>query len=257
MSSTSSCGGVEHRGQRHHRPQGGTDGDVRRPAEAGVAAGERHAPRSPYSFSGKLISLIWALELVALPGREAARTEITLAPPDAATARRREAGRRAVRRWRRAAFRVGLAPLCATCRCAARTDHHHASTRPAAHAGRVPGVAGTPACAGRRTTVWYRRPTLRRPDGPLPPSRRQPALVPAGVVRPARNRTATAGMSRLVTPATTPRLLPAPACRTTRFPGGESSRRRRSAARPIRRGTAGSRPRPPAARPRVSVHRAP
>jgi hypothetical protein len=37
-------------------------------------------PRSPYSFSGKLISLIWALELVALPGGEAARTEITLAP---------------------------------------------------------------------------------------------------------------------------------------------------------------------------------
>lgn len=37
-------------------------------------------PVGPYSFSGKLISLVWALELVALPGGESARFEITIAP---------------------------------------------------------------------------------------------------------------------------------------------------------------------------------
>jgi hypothetical protein len=37
-------------------------------------------PTSPYSFSGTLVSLIWALELVALPGGESARQEITIGP---------------------------------------------------------------------------------------------------------------------------------------------------------------------------------
>ncbi len=37
-------------------------------------------PAAPYSFSGKLISLIWALELVAEPGAEAGRQDITLSP---------------------------------------------------------------------------------------------------------------------------------------------------------------------------------
>jgi hypothetical protein len=37
-------------------------------------------PGAPYSFSGKLISLVWALELVAQPSEESARTEITIAP---------------------------------------------------------------------------------------------------------------------------------------------------------------------------------
>lgn len=36
------------------------------------------APAAPLSFSGKLISLIWAVELVRLPDGEAARREITL-----------------------------------------------------------------------------------------------------------------------------------------------------------------------------------
>jgi hypothetical protein len=36
-------------------------------------------PHSPYSFSGKLISLIWAVEVVAKPGG-AARVEFTLSP---------------------------------------------------------------------------------------------------------------------------------------------------------------------------------
>ena len=37
-------------------------------------------PDSPYTFSGKLISLRWALEVVALPSEEAQRLEITVAP---------------------------------------------------------------------------------------------------------------------------------------------------------------------------------
>ena len=37
-------------------------------------------PIGPYSFSGKLISLMWGLELVALPGCESTRREITIAP---------------------------------------------------------------------------------------------------------------------------------------------------------------------------------
>ena len=37
-------------------------------------------PDSPYSFSGKLISLVWALELVAEPAKDVHRLEITMAP---------------------------------------------------------------------------------------------------------------------------------------------------------------------------------
>lgn len=37
-------------------------------------------PDGPYSFSGKLISLTWALELVAEPGSRASRVEITVSP---------------------------------------------------------------------------------------------------------------------------------------------------------------------------------
>ncbi len=37
-------------------------------------------PDAPYSFSGKLITLIWGLELVALPSDESSRLDITLAP---------------------------------------------------------------------------------------------------------------------------------------------------------------------------------
>ena len=37
-------------------------------------------PDGPYSFSGKLISLIWALELTCSPSSETARREITLSP---------------------------------------------------------------------------------------------------------------------------------------------------------------------------------
>ena len=37
-------------------------------------------PDGPYSFSGKLISLIWAIELTCSPGSEMARREITVSP---------------------------------------------------------------------------------------------------------------------------------------------------------------------------------
>jgi hypothetical protein len=37
-------------------------------------------PLAPYSFSGKLISLIWGLELVLEPSQETARFEFTLSP---------------------------------------------------------------------------------------------------------------------------------------------------------------------------------
>ena len=37
-------------------------------------------PEAPYSVSGKLISLVWALELVAEPSREVDRLELVVAP---------------------------------------------------------------------------------------------------------------------------------------------------------------------------------
>lgn len=38
------------------------------------------APNGPYSFSGTLIALLWAVEFVAHPGDEFQRIEITIAP---------------------------------------------------------------------------------------------------------------------------------------------------------------------------------
>jgi hypothetical protein len=37
-------------------------------------------PEAPYSFSGKLISLLWGLELVVLPSNESRRLDITIGP---------------------------------------------------------------------------------------------------------------------------------------------------------------------------------
>lgn len=37
-------------------------------------------PESPYSFSGKLITLVWALEAAAKPGTSSARAEFFLSP---------------------------------------------------------------------------------------------------------------------------------------------------------------------------------
>jgi len=38
------------------------------------------APEGPYSFSGKLISLAWALEVVVLPSEETERIEVVVSP---------------------------------------------------------------------------------------------------------------------------------------------------------------------------------
>ncbi|HVR60519.1 MAG TPA: hypothetical protein VMU50_01405 [Polyangia bacterium] len=37
-------------------------------------------PTAPYSFRGNLTSLVWRLQLVALPGEEKASVELTVAP---------------------------------------------------------------------------------------------------------------------------------------------------------------------------------
>lgn len=52
-------------------PEGGNDGSYEFTFSA---------PRAPHSFSGTLISLIWAIELVALPSGDAARQEIVVSP---------------------------------------------------------------------------------------------------------------------------------------------------------------------------------
>jgi hypothetical protein len=39
-----------------------------------------HIPQGPYSFSGKLISILWALEVVAQPNDRAERLPITVSP---------------------------------------------------------------------------------------------------------------------------------------------------------------------------------
>jgi hypothetical protein len=44
------------------------------------------APNGPYSFSGTLIALLWAVEFVAKPGGEFQRLEITIAPDATAIA---------------------------------------------------------------------------------------------------------------------------------------------------------------------------
>lgn len=39
-----------------------------------------HLPEAPYSFSGKLITLVWALELIAFPSKDMIRHELIMAP---------------------------------------------------------------------------------------------------------------------------------------------------------------------------------
>lgn len=57
---------------------------VERLALPPVASGDQRvalrAPVGPYSFSGRLISLVWALELMAEPAGETARAELVIAP---------------------------------------------------------------------------------------------------------------------------------------------------------------------------------
>lgn len=53
------------------------------PGRRGETEFSFRAPVGPYSFSGKLISLQWAVEVVALPGREAQRQDLTISPTGA------------------------------------------------------------------------------------------------------------------------------------------------------------------------------
>lgn len=53
---------------------------VESPGAIGAQPFEFELPSGPYSFSGRLISLVWALELIALPGESAVRREIVVAP---------------------------------------------------------------------------------------------------------------------------------------------------------------------------------
>jgi hypothetical protein len=50
------------------------------PAVAGEQVVSLTLPQSPWSFSGKLVSLIWGVEVVAEPGGQNARCEFVLGP---------------------------------------------------------------------------------------------------------------------------------------------------------------------------------
>ena len=49
-------------------------------SESGEQEFRLRLPDGPYSFSGKLISLLWAIEAVALPSQQAFHQEITMSP---------------------------------------------------------------------------------------------------------------------------------------------------------------------------------
>jgi len=53
---------------------------VERPGLAGSAVFELQIPRGPYSFSGRLITLSWAVEAVALPNGEITRLDLVVGP---------------------------------------------------------------------------------------------------------------------------------------------------------------------------------
>jgi hypothetical protein len=53
---------------------------IESPARTGADSFALDGPLGPYSFSGKLISLLWALELVVEPGGEATRLDLTIGP---------------------------------------------------------------------------------------------------------------------------------------------------------------------------------
>jgi hypothetical protein len=51
---------------------------IENPPQNGSQMFQFDLPASPYSFSGKLISLIWAVEMIARPGNESTRLPLTL-----------------------------------------------------------------------------------------------------------------------------------------------------------------------------------
>lgn len=50
------------------------------PAQQGQMSFSLTLPEGPYSFSGKLISVIWAVECVARPSNDCGREELTVSP---------------------------------------------------------------------------------------------------------------------------------------------------------------------------------
>lgn len=53
---------------------------LEKPAAEGASDFAFRLPALPFSFSGKLITLTWAVEFVVLPGDRAARAEFVLSP---------------------------------------------------------------------------------------------------------------------------------------------------------------------------------
>jgi hypothetical protein len=70
----------------HTSGRGDTDVGVARttrieaPSATGSSRFEFECPHGPYSFSGRLISLRWAVEATAVPQKTTARAEIVVAP---------------------------------------------------------------------------------------------------------------------------------------------------------------------------------
>ncbi len=53
---------------------------IDRPERNGNRSFQLRVPRGPYSFSGKLITLSWAIEVVVLPGGETERCDLIIGP---------------------------------------------------------------------------------------------------------------------------------------------------------------------------------
>ena len=66
------------KGQRNHRVI--DTHTIPNPENSGESRFEFAAPHRPYSFSGKLISLVWAIEAIMFPDLEAEQFEVTISP---------------------------------------------------------------------------------------------------------------------------------------------------------------------------------
>ena len=53
---------------------------IKQPAAAGEQKFEVRIPDAPYSFSGKLVSLLWGLRLIIHPSQEQAQVNLTISP---------------------------------------------------------------------------------------------------------------------------------------------------------------------------------
>ena len=53
---------------------------IKQPAAAGEERFELKVPNGPYSFSGKLVSVLWGLRLIIHPSQEQAQVNLVLSP---------------------------------------------------------------------------------------------------------------------------------------------------------------------------------